>query len=276
MKLAVNYSLQAAELLAAGRIDLDLYKTTEWPEMIAAAEEQRSAYVHFPLLAGRNNLAAVGVERIEEILETTATPYVNTHLAPRAADFGINMTTTDPTKANELLAAMQVDITALVEQFGADRVILENANYDPNYDIPTLVIAPEMIYRAVDETSCGFLLDLAHARMSAAYFKQETKDYIQQLPLHALCELHVAGTRYVEAEGRLCDHYPMTDEDWALTEWALGNIHAGAWPEPNIVALEYGGMGGFFADNSDPLVLTQEVPRLHKLVIGTGLTVGDS
>lgn len=273
MKLAVNYSQQAARLLTAQRIEFDLYKTTEWPEMIAAAEEQRPAYVHFPLMAGRNNIDAVGLERIESILEATATPYVNTHLAPRAADFGILMTTTDVSAANELMAAMQLDIMALVEYFGADKVILENANYDPNYDIPTLMIEPEMICRAVDETGCGFLLDLAHARMSAAYFKLDTRDYIQQLPLHALCELHVAGTRYIEAESRLVDHYPMTADDWALAEWALGNIHAGEWPEPNIVALEYGGLGGFFAANSDPVVLGQDVPRLHKLVIGTGLTV---
>lgn len=276
MKLALNYSQPAAHLLANRRIELDLYKTTEWPEMIAAAEQQRPAYVHFPLMAGRNNLAAVGVERIEEILEMTATPYVNTHLAPLAADFGIPMTTTDPTSANELMAAMQVDIMALVEHFGAERIILENANYDPNYDIPTLVIEPEMIGRAVDETGCGFLLDLAHARMSAAYFGLDARDYIQRLPLHALCELHVAGTRYVQAEGRLVDHYPMTDDDWALAEWALGNIHAGEWPEPNIVALEYGGMGNFFAANSDPVVLGQDVPRLWKLVVGAGLMVDGS
>ncbi|MEZ4671945.1 MAG: DUF692 family protein [Anaerolineae bacterium] len=273
MKLAVNYSPQAADLLAAGRIEFDLYKTTEWPEMIALAEQQREAYVHFPLMAGRNNLAAVTVERIQEILDTTATPYVNTHLAPRATDFHMEMTNHDPNIANELMAAMQLDTSALVEQFGAERVILENANYDPNYDIPTVVIEPEMICRAVDETGCGFLLDLAHARMSAAYFNLDAQDYIQRLPLHALCELHVAGTRFVESEARLVDHYPMTDPDWMLVEWALDNIHAGEWPEPNIVALEYGGVGGFFAANSDTAVLNHDVRRLHKLVIGTGLTV---
>ena len=51
MKLAINYSSQTADLLSREKVSFDLYKTTEWPEMIAAAEVQRPAYVHFPLMA---------------------------------------------------------------------------------------------------------------------------------------------------------------------------------------------------------------------------------
>src|SRR3954447_26332560 len=79
MKLAINYSPQTADLLASKRVEFDLYKTTEWPDMIAAAEVQRPAYVHFPLMAGRHNINDVGPARIKELLATTATPYVNTH-----------------------------------------------------------------------------------------------------------------------------------------------------------------------------------------------------
>lgn len=47
----------------------------------------------------------------------------------------------------------------------------------------------------------------------------------------------------------------MTDVDWMLTEWALDNIHKGEWPEPNVVALEYGGTNAFFSANSEVPVL---------------------
>jgi len=40
MKLAINYSPQAADLLDEGKITFDLYKSTHWPEMISSAARQ--------------------------------------------------------------------------------------------------------------------------------------------------------------------------------------------------------------------------------------------
>ncbi len=266
MKLAINYSPQTSALLAAGRVDFDLYKTTEWPEMIAAAEVQRPAYVHFPLMAGRHNVETVGPARIKELLATTATPYVNTHLAPHAADFGMVFTSIDEHLTKILAQAMLDDINIMISHFGREKIILENANYDPNYQIPTVVIQPEIITQMVNESGCGLLLDLAHARMSAAYLGMDARDYVSQLPVGAMRELHIVGTRYSDEQQRFVDHYPMTDVDWALAEWAFKNIHSGKWPQPDIVALEYGGTGSFFSANSDPLVLANDIPRLRELV----------
>lgn len=271
MKLAINYSPQTADLLASKRVEFDLYKTPEWPDMIAAAKVQRPAYVHFPLMAGRHNINEVGPARIKELLATTATPYVNTHLAPHAKDFDMVFTSTDERYVEPLVAAMMQDIQAMIDLFGRENIILENANYDPNYQMPTLMIQPEIISRVVTESGCGLLLDLAHARMSAVYLGVDEQEYVSRLPIAALRELHVAGTRYSAEEQRLVDHFPMTDKDWSLTEWALDNIHSGAWPEPKIAALEYGGTGVFFGANSDVDVLARDIPRLRELVMGVGI-----
>ena len=271
MKLAINYSPQTADLLAAKRVEFDLYKTTEWSEMIAAAEVQRPAYVHFPLMAGRHNIDEVGVARIQELLKTTATPYVNTHLAPHAKDFDMVFTSSEKRYVAPVIEAMLKDIQAMIGYFGRENIILENANYDPNYQIPTLAIQPEIITQMVRETGCGLLLDLAHAHMSAFYLGIDTKEYINNLPIEAMRELHIAGTRYMDEQKRLVDHYPMTEADWSITEWALENIHSGAWPEPKIVGLEYGGTGKFFGANSDVNVLASDIPRLRELVLGVGI-----
>ncbi len=268
MLLAVNYSRPTAALLDDGRIALDLYKTTEWPEMIAEAERQRPAYVHFPFLAGRHDLEKISPERVETILATTATRYVNTHLAPRASDFGLPLTEMNRDHLPRLMTAMRQDIDVMVARYGRERVILENANWDPNYDLLALLILPDVITEVVESTGCGFLLDLAHARMAATYFGMDVYEYIEQLPTQALRELHIAGTLYDEGQARLVDHHPMTEADWELTEWALGQIHRGAWPEPALVALEYGGMGPAFANRSDPAVLASDVPRLAQAVAG--------
>jgi uncharacterized protein len=266
MQLAIHYSPAAAALLHEGTIETDLYKTTEWPEMIAIAQTQRPAYAHFPLLAGRHDVEKLGWSTLESTLASTVTPYVNTHLAPRAADFQMSMRDEDPAHTARLVQAMMQDIAQLAGRYGVEKVILENANYDPNYDIPVSCIRPALITQVVEATGCGLLLDLAHATMAAAYFQMPVQHYIEQLPLHALKELHITGTQYVEAESRLVDHFPMTESDWAITEWAFEHIRSGAWPEPWAAALEYGGVGGFFAERCDPAVIARDVPRLYALV----------
>lgn len=266
MQLAVNYSPQAAELLDAGRIRFDLYKCPDWPDMIETARAQRPVYVHFPLMAGRGNVEKVGWQKITDLLTTTGTPFVNTHLAPRASDFAMALDSDDPARARELLAAMRLDIDRLARRFGRDRIILENANWDPGYDIPHLVLDPELITRAVVESGSGFLLDLAHARMAAVHLGFDPPEYVARLPVSRLRELHVAGTRFDEAEARLVDHFPMTAPDWALAEWVFERIHRGDWPQPRIVALEYGGVGPAFGWRSEADVLAADVPRLYDLV----------
>jgi uncharacterized protein (UPF0276 family) len=268
MQLAVNYSPQAAELFDAGKITFDLYKCPDWPDMIETARAQRPVYVHFPLMAGRANIEKVGWQNITALLADTQTPFVNTHLAPRASDFGIPLETNDPARARELVSAMMQDIERLVRRFGRECIILENANWDPNYEIPRLVLEPEVLNRVVYDSGCGFLLDLAHARMSAVHLGLEPRDYIASLPVDRLHELHVAGTLYDEKEARLVDHFPMTAPDWELAEWALDNIHRGDWPQPKIVALEYGGTGPGFAWRSEADVIAAEMPRLWELVKG--------
>lgn len=161
--------------------------------MIAEAKKQRPATVHFPLMAGRHNIDAVGIPLIEDRLASTATIYVNTHLAPHAKDFDMVFDTRNERYLEPLVEAMETDIARMVEHFGSEKIILENANYDPNYQMPVLVIYPEVITRVVEETKCGLLLDLAHARMSAVYLGIDMKEYINRLPLYALRELHVAG-----------------------------------------------------------------------------------
>jgi uncharacterized protein (UPF0276 family) len=267
MLFAINYSTQAAELLDAGAIQVDRYKVTEWPEMIAAASRQRPVYVHFPLMAGRGDIERTGWQKIADTLAVTGTPYVNMHLAPRASDFAdMPLETTSPARTRELLHAMQRDINRLAARFGREKVILENANWDPNYEIPRPVIEPDSIARIVNDTGCLLLLDLAHARMAAAYLAQSVRDYISRLPLNRLAELHIAGTLYDASEARLVDHFPMTEDDWSLAEWALDCIRRGDWQRPWLVALEYGGTGPSFAWRSRADVIAADAPRLYDLV----------
>lgn len=260
MQFALNYSPQAAELLRAGRIQFDLYKCPDWPDLIEEAQAQAPAYVHFPLIAGQRNIDAVGLDRIEALLAQTGTHFVNTHIAPRYEDLD------NPDDPDEVVRRVLDDVLPLVERFGAERVIVENIPF-PDFDDakPRTVILPQVIRRIIQESGCGFLLDIGHARLTSEYLGIDTRDYITQLPVERLCEVHITGIG-LSPEGQRNDHMPMTGEDWSLLEWALMSIRRGMWGRPRIVACEYGGVGEMFAWRSSAAVMLEDVPRMYGLI----------
>ena len=263
MKFALNYSHAAAALLNDGKIQFDIYKSADWPDMIAQARAQRPVYVHYPLMAGRGAPDAARREQIETMRADTETPFINTHLAPHAGQMDMPLDTTAAADRVHLIDAMLADIRPLVDHWGAERVILENAIWDPTYAIPRPVLEADVIRHVVYESGCGFLLDTAHAVASARYLGIDDYDYVAALPLDRLRELHVTGLRY--EDGRWNDHYELTDADWQLAEWAVDNVRIGLWAHPWVLAFEYGGTGAHFVNRTDPTVIARQVPRLYEL-----------
>lgn len=260
MKFALNYSPQAAELLRAGDIDIDLFKCPDWPHLIEQARQQRPVYIHFPLVAGQHNIDQVGLQRIADLQDRTETHCVNTHISARYEDL------TDPENADAAVEVMLHDMLPLVEHFGPHGVMAENVPYpDIPPNKPRVVVEPDVIRRVIEACDCSLLLDIAHARLTAENLGRDVHAYIEQLPLERLRELHVTGVG-INREGLREDHLPMTDDDWALFEWALENIRSGRWARPAVIACEYGGVGPLFDWRSDPDVIAHDIPRMVALV----------
>ncbi len=269
IQLAVNYSSQAARLLIEGQISVDLFKVLSNPDLIEIASYDADVYVHLPLRAGRGNLDTVDWDFIEDMLLQTNTPYVNLYLAPHAPDFPeLALDTNDPVWRGRLIERMIRDVMIVKERFGGDRVILENAPWDvtPGYAVPRPAIEPEVIRQIVNETGCGLLLDLAHARISALYLGITVEDYISHLPVHSLREMHICGVQYDAYTDSWRDHFEMSEADWHLVEWAFSQIQQGKWGTPSIVALEYGGVTPRLEWRSEPSVILKELTRLGKLM----------
>ena len=272
MKLACNYSPAAARLVGESRIDLDIFKCPDWPDLVDEASAILPCYVHYPFLAGKGGMNEVDWTKVEGFLESTETSYVNIHIAPCARDFGnMDLRTTDPADAERLVRAMVDDTRVLVSRFGPDRVAAENVMWDPvePWLIPEPALWSDVINRVIVESDCRLLLDLAHASIAARHMNLDERLYIESLPVDRLLELHVTGVRD-EAEDLWNDHFPMTDREWALAEWAFGRIAEGAWARPRIVAFEYGGVGPSYEWRSDPEVLARQVPRLRDMVERSG------
>ncbi len=91
---------------------------------------------------------------------------------------------------------------------------------------------PAWIHSILNRIGCALLLDTGHARVAAAHFDLDPVDYINQLPLERVIQVHASGPR--EQSGRLVDaHEPLQEEDYDLLEYLLDKTH------PRVVTLEY-------------------------------------
>ncbi len=263
MQFAINYSPQAADVLARDALAIDRFKCPDWPDLIATAQSFRPVYVHFDLRADPHLNAALDFDSIARWCDTTDTPYVNMHLSPHPKNYpDMARDTTDPRDAAAVTDAMLAGIAIVVKHFGAEHVILENVPYHGlEGDVLRPASEPAIIRRVVEETGCGFLFDISHARLSARHMGLDEDDYIAQMPGERLRELHITGIGRDPA-GRVRDHLALTDADWPPLDRVLARIRSGEWAQPWVMAFEYGGIGPLFDWRSEPGVIAVQAPLL--------------
>jgi len=230
--------------------------------------------------------APADLDAIESLLQHSDSTLVNIHFAPLVAFYpDIPWDSTTPAHIDLVVENALRAINALTDRFG-DRVIVENVP-DAGQTQLKLCTLPQVITRVIEESGAGFLFDIAHAQLAAADLNMDVKTYIDGLPTSHMQELHITGVQTVTQTlldrfnaagfehtmfhhflGKQLDHLPITDTDWALLAWAFENIHSGQWPMPEVVSLEYGGIGGFWGELAEKDILAEQVPRLHRLIQG--------
>ncbi len=266
MNLALNYSPAAAQLVQAGQIDIDYFKTPEWDWLIEQAAQLRQVAVHSTLDAGNDSLAEVNWDKLERQLLATQTPYVNLHLDARQSCYPQFATdTADPSEVTVVTQTILSDIQQAVARFGHERVIIENSPYQGQPgNTMRLCVLPDFICHVIEETNCGLLLDISHAIITARHLEIDPADYMTRLPVDRIKELHFAGVHKNPLTGQLTDHLSIQVEDWPWLDWVLGHIQSGEWSSPWLLAFEYGGVGEIFAWRSDPHVIAEQVPVIYQ------------
>ncbi len=259
MKFALNYSEPASILLRDKKIQIDLFKAPDWPELIPLVIEQHPTYIHFSLSTCDGSIPTANYAFIENSLKSTATEYVNVHLnAPR------DLNPSDAGAVQNAIAMMYKEVNLLSTRLGAENIVIENCPMPLiGYDFNHPAVQSSTITSIVEENGCGFLLDISHARISASTNDWNIYEYINQLPLSRLVELHVTGIKL--HEGVMTDHFELTENDWQFTNWAASQINTQIWPQPRVVAFEYGGLGPVFAFRNNIEVIASQVPQLYKL-----------
>ena len=90
----------------------------------------------------------------------------------------------------------------------------------------------ESISEILARTGADLLLDLAHARVVASVFGRDVHDYLAELPLEKVRQIHTSGPR--EKGGVLHDaHEVLEEQDYRLLAWVLERC------DPEVVTLEY-------------------------------------
>jgi uncharacterized protein (UPF0276 family) len=136
-----------------------------------------------------------------------------------------------PIPSQEYLVKRMIEKVKRLKQSVALPLLLENMPVSPLLG-NKFESEPCIIRDILQETGCPLLLDLAHARVAAANRGVSVYEYLEQLPLNDVPQLHISGTR--EKGGVLIDaHEPLEEADYDILDWVLARTHS------EILTLEY-------------------------------------
>ncbi len=246
------------ELLSQQQINLD-YLEVHGPYV----ENARQVYSHMPMLLHNSlyqwslthvdgmhhkNAAQVTVER----LAVARSPWYSLHLgfSSSTVDF-INeaMVAISPQQSREEVFERSCTVINRLINLLDVPVLIENLDYNPTgaYEY---VCETDFINQVLDNTEAYLLLDLAHAQVTAAAYGLEVRDYLYQLPLDRVRQIHLNRPGY--RDGRLVNsHLDLLAADYLLLEEILEKT------SPWAVTLEY---------NRDQNKAVEQIKRLREIV----------
>jgi sialic acid synthase SpsE/uncharacterized protein (UPF0276 family) len=177
------------------------------------------------------NLLAKMTEEEEKRLENLSQKYfidvISFHLSSRyqenkLTEQGIFMGIGTPFSVSEMKKNVQDNVKKILEIFGKDiEILVENNNYliinQPDTTLSTdayeKITDGDFISEIVNKNNLGFLLDIAHAQITAINKKIDFVGYLISLPLERCKQIHLS--KYGISDGRIFDgHRELQEEDW--------------------------------------------------------------
>ena len=133
---------------------------------------------------------------LQSYLKITSSRWISCHIRLTSAlelrlglRLGIFLPLANPIRRKQgMLAAVR-----RLQQWAPLPVILENMPCShPRF---RLEADPQVTSEILEASGCDLLLDLAHARVGAAYYGISPIEYLNQLPLHKVRQIHLSGPR---------------------------------------------------------------------------------
>lgn len=262
--LCITYVDGLERLVDDPRLTFHYLRVGSWhdPPKLREVVDQ---YPGRPFLYHYNHNLPAGAAQTATIIETlrsaasiTSTPWLSAHLDQHSDDeitgllrHGRRPPPYSPSAAFERICGA----VRRIQPHLPVPLLLENVPHWPLPE-PDVGVTPGFIRDVLDETGCDFLLDTAHAVVSAHAFGIAPRAYIAALPLERLVEVHVSGPRM--RDGRMVDsHEPLDDDDLALLTWLLART------TPQVVTLEYARDAAEFPD---------QIMRLNQVLDASNVT----
>lgn len=181
---------------------------------------------------GMKSMDMIDFNLANRLIKECNSPHYGLHLAIENSDMYPGMTDEDIHKhmSKQIqIFKKNISVPLLLENVPdspQDRIVFDHFPY----------FKPEQLNKLFEENDVSFLLDLTHAKITSRYHNWNIHDYIRQLPLNRVAEIHVNGSGY-DKEGFPADtHQSMENEDYELLEWVLH------YSNPKIITLEYSGL----------------------------------
>lgn len=172
-------------------------------------------------IANKDFQKHVNCDQVNYILELTQSPHLSFH------SYGKNQ------NREEAKKIMTDNIMFLKENFPQMRLLLENhdANVSGGYTID-FYTEPEFLKEIIYGNDIYFLLDISHAYTTAKYRGERVEDYLKNLPLDRIKEIHFNG--WVEKGNLISSHSICTEKGYEILEDVLKKC------KPDVLTIEYG------------------------------------
>ena len=249
MKLCINYLEEVRELIEEGKIDfIDYIKLFSINGDLSPFDwciTKKDVMFHGFIgetgsnIADKNFFENRDKEKQKEYFEKSNTPYISMH---------INAMQEPIPNEEEALMVIKENVNRLRKEFGRE-IILENVPAFRNREEYNFYANPDFISKVIEETKCGFLFDIGHARAAAEVLDISFENYVERLPMDKLIEIHLAGCMK-KIDGDLApNHSKMNEEDYIFLENLLKTNKT-----LQVVTLEYGTVKNKNTVNECPLV----------------------
>lgn len=234
-----SHSFPLLDLIRNNEAPIDAVEVGPWFSVQRIREYRQalpglSFYFHGGNLIERVGLIPGAIAKIAAYLRCTESPWVSMHITMWLPGMvwlmlrrGWRMPLPNPERATRWFIRQVARLSRSIQA----PVMLENTEPLP-FDGYDFEVQTERIREVFKRTGCGCVLDTGHARVSAAVLEIDVYDYLSDLPLDRVVQIHVSGPRV--RDGRLADvHKPLQEVDYALLDFVLERTH------PQVVTLEY-------------------------------------
>ncbi|KOF55645.1 MULTISPECIES: multinuclear nonheme iron-dependent oxidase [Clostridium] len=257
MYIGCNWSKELRMLLEKNAVKVDYVKSGAFGNFDKEFETMRSMR---PVLlhglgyfenTGMKNIEVIDFNRANNLIEKCNSFHYGVHLAIRNIDMGKGMSDVaiyEHLSKNIKIFKDNLNVPLLIEN--SPDTTIERKKYDfyPYF-------TPQRISELSVNNDVYFLLDIAHAKITAKDHGLDVYDYIKKLPLDRIKEIHLAGSGYNKDGFPIDTHQAMKDEDYKLLDWVLN------YSKPDVVTLEYNGISG----ENEELITKNLEEQLNKI-----------